>query len=845
SCNFLFRVVTCRESLRVYGVSRVNHEITYALKSLRVYGTSAKVKTVNNEVRIQALIDGKSVNIKKSSIRRTLRLDDAEGTSCLTNIEIFEGLAKMSAKTTSWNEFSSIMASTIICLATNQEFNFSRYIPLSLVKNIDAGVPFFMFSRFVKLIINHQLGDMAHYKEIFDTPSFTKKVFDNMKREVGILQADTQSTPITTEPSTSKPQKKYKPKKKHTQEYKVPLNISPAEQTLPSPSNDPLPSGEDSLKLKELMDLCANLSNKVLELKSEVIDSKSTYQERIEQLEGMVKRLEEENMVLKELKRRKITNIDADVEINLEKAQADAYNLDLDHQEKVLSMMDVDEEEPADVEEVLEVVKAAKLMTEVVTTVGATKVSVSRKRRRVIIQDPEETTTTATVQPKFQAKDKGKAIPIEESKPSKRQAQIKLDEEVARQLQTELNADINWNDVVEQVKRNERLNDVVMKYQTLKRKPLTQAQARRNMIVYLKNMADEVNEEVKVSETEVRQEKDAEVESSKREDAAHLASKIPIIDYKIHTERNRPYFKIIRADGNHMLMYPLTHFTLEQMLNDVRLQVEEESKMSLELLRLVRRQLNEGSFVTNATYWPPSPGFFPSSKFRSMTFNQGFRNLWGPSHQSIHNNALAIWLDRNSGSGFKSVKPFRSGYFGASIKLQPGYTAGVITAFYSFGFHEKYMPYALITKFNNVLTYKRASPKLPTEIRQFLGLAGFLVDDVPIRRYPRKSDATFPLRPMWVYGSIWDASSWATENGKYKANYRYEPFVGRFTNFKATGCTAYSPPRCPPVSVAPGRTVGLSRRQNMAMKWVQDRYMIYNYCWDDKRDHSKTPECWN
>ncbi|GJR90634.1 probable xyloglucan endotransglucosylase/hydrolase protein 32, partial [Tanacetum coccineum] len=104
----------------------------------------------------------------------------------------------------------------------------------------------------------------------------------------------------------------------------------------------------------------------------------------------------------------------------------------------------------------------------------------------------------------------------------------------------------------------------------------------------------------------------------------------------------------------------------------------------------------------------------------------------------------------------------------------------------------------------------------------------FLVDDVPIRRYPRKSDATFPLRPMWVYGSIWDASSWATENGKYKANYRYEPFVGRFTNFKATGCTAYSPPRCPPVSVAPGRTVGLSRRQNMAMKWVQDRYMIYN-----------------
>nr|GEW72086.1 reverse transcriptase [Tanacetum cinerariifolium] len=41
----------------------------------------------------------------------------------------------------------------------------------------------------------------------------------------------------------------------------------------------------------------------------------------------------------------------ADVEINLEKAQAEAYNLDLDHQEKVLSMIDANDEEPVDIEE--------------------------------------------------------------------------------------------------------------------------------------------------------------------------------------------------------------------------------------------------------------------------------------------------------------------------------------------------------------------------------------------------------------------------------------------------------------------------------------------------------------
>nr|GEV47660.1 hypothetical protein [Tanacetum cinerariifolium] len=332
----------------------------------------ATVKTVNDEVWIQALVDGKRVNINESSIRRTPRLDDAEGTSCLTDIEIFEGLVKMSAKTTSWNEFSHTMASTIICLATCLKFNFSRYILLSLVKIIEAGLPFFMFPRFVQLVINHQLGDMAHHKEIFDNPSLTKKVFDNMKR--------------------------------------VGTGFS-----------------------KEVTPLFDNMLVQSLE---EV--------ERIKKLEGRLSRLKEENKVPKELK--SAHSIDDAAELVMEKEKSSKQERKIANID-VLSMMDVNKEEPADVEEVLEVVKAAKLMTEVFTTAGATKVSVQRKRRGVIIQDPEETTTTtATVQLKVQAKDKGKAILVKEPKPLKRKVQIKLDEEVARQMQAELNADINWND---------------------------------------------------------------------------------------------------------------------------------------------------------------------------------------------------------------------------------------------------------------------------------------------------------------------------------------------------------------------------------------------------------------
>nr|GFA75123.1 hypothetical protein [Tanacetum cinerariifolium] len=64
-------------------------------------------------------VDGKKVILNKASIRRDLRLDDAEGTACLPNAAIFEEFARMGAKTTAYNEFSSTMASAIICLANN------------------------------------------------------------------------------------------------------------------------------------------------------------------------------------------------------------------------------------------------------------------------------------------------------------------------------------------------------------------------------------------------------------------------------------------------------------------------------------------------------------------------------------------------------------------------------------------------------------------------------------------------------------------------------------------------------------------------------------------------------
>ncbi|GJT26855.1 hypothetical protein Tco_0907130 [Tanacetum coccineum] len=146
------------------------------------FWATAKVKTINGEVQLQALVDGKKIIVTEASVRRNLQLNDEEGTDCLPNATIFEELTRTGAKTTTWNEFSSTMTFTIICLATNQKFNFSKYIFKSMVKNLDNVGKFLMYPRFVQVFLEKQLEGMQSHKRIYDAPSHTKKIFENMKR---------------------------------------------------------------------------------------------------------------------------------------------------------------------------------------------------------------------------------------------------------------------------------------------------------------------------------------------------------------------------------------------------------------------------------------------------------------------------------------------------------------------------------------------------------------------------------------------------------------------------------------------------------------------------------------
>nr|GEV00344.1 putative ribonuclease H-like domain-containing protein [Tanacetum cinerariifolium] len=151
-------------------------QVLWIQNQLLDYRTSVSMKKVNDVMRLLALVDKKKVIITEATIRYALRLDDAESIDCLPNEEIFTELSRMG------NEFSSSMASAVISLSTGRKFNFSMYIFDSLVRNVDSSTKFYMYPRFLQLMIKVQVGDLSSHSTKYSSPTLTQKVFANMRR---------------------------------------------------------------------------------------------------------------------------------------------------------------------------------------------------------------------------------------------------------------------------------------------------------------------------------------------------------------------------------------------------------------------------------------------------------------------------------------------------------------------------------------------------------------------------------------------------------------------------------------------------------------------------------------
>nr|GEX85087.1 hypothetical protein [Tanacetum cinerariifolium] len=252
------------------------------------------------------------------------------------------------------------------------------------------------------------------------------------------------------------------------------------EQSIPSPT-PPTPPPQPP----QAMDACAAFTRRVEHLEYDKVAQAL----EITKLKMRVKKLEKRSKVrVLKLRRRMIAEIDHDDAVVLNdnkeedkevadvvkyveeakvdesaqdqerkaKSQAKIYKIDMDHSNKVLSMQE-DKTEPAEVQEVVDVVTTAKLITKVVIAASETVTTASaiittaeaqvlaattatltaslarvaaapsRRRKGVVIRDPEEESTTSTI---ILAETKSKD----------------------KQLHAELNKDIDWDKAIDHVK---------------------------------------------------------------------------------------------------------------------------------------------------------------------------------------------------------------------------------------------------------------------------------------------------------------------------------------------------------------------------------------------------------
>nr|GEY33465.1 hypothetical protein [Tanacetum cinerariifolium] len=387
---------------------------------IKQFWNTVAIKQVNDVTRLQALVDKKRVVVTEAAIREVLRLDDAEGVDCLPNEGIFIELARMgyekpstklmfykaffssqwkffihtilqsiSSKRTSWNEFSSSMASTVICLST---------------------------------------GDLSSHTTKYTSPALTQKVFANIKRVGrGFSRVDTPlfegmlvGQEITEKGDADEHVEDVTAGDDAHKDDTAAHGEVPIVQQTPPQSPQRVDTSDDTM-----MDDESNPGRMIAEMdKDDVVVLMDDKEED---------KKEEEAKIVES----------AQVQGRQAESQAEIYKIDMDHANKVLSMQE-DETEPAEVQEVVDVVTTAKLITKVVTAASETVIAAKKAAKR-----------------------------------------RKLNEEV------------------EDLKR------------------------------HLEIMPDE----------------DDDVYT----EATPIARKVPVVDYEIIKLNNKPYYKIIRADGTHQL----------------------------------------------------------------------------------------------------------------------------------------------------------------------------------------------------------------------------------------------------------------------------------------------------
>ncbi|XP_058068060.1 probable xyloglucan endotransglucosylase/hydrolase protein 23 [Magnolia sinica] len=258
-------------------------------------------------------------------------------------------------------------------------------------------------------------------------------------------------------------------------------------------------------------------------------------------------------------------------------------------------------------------------------------------------------------------------------------------------------------------------------------------------------------------------------------------------------------------------------------------------------------------------------------------FYDEFDITWGDGRGKVLNNGelLTLSLDQYSGSGFQSKNEYLFGKIDMQLKLVPGNSAGTVTAYYlrsqesawdeiDFEFLGNLSgdPYILHT---NVFTQGKGNREQqfylwfdPTADFHTYSILWnprhilFSVDTTPIREFKNSESIGVPFpknQPLRIHSSLWNADDWATRGGLVKTDWSQAPFTASYRNFSANACVWSSgKSSCSSNSTSTADNGWLTQELDSTgherIKWVQQNYMIYNYCTDSKRfPQGLPPEC--
>nr|GEV79321.1 hypothetical protein [Tanacetum cinerariifolium] len=482
---------------------------------LEQFWSTSVAKIINEDVQIHATVDGKKIIISEGTIRRDLQFADEEGVDCVPNFTIFEQLASMGPKTTAGNEFSSNVASAIICLATNQKFNFSTWIFESMGRNLDnMSGKFLMYPRITRRIGKDFSGRI--------TPLFPTIV----ELDDSLVRAATTASSLEVEQDSGNIDK--------TQSKTTPNEASSPGTTLGGG-----PRCQDTIG--DIITHTRRVKKLEKKQRSRTHKLKRLYKVG---LTARVDSFEDEQSLGKDASKqgRKINDIDADEEITLVNDQDDAEMFDVNdlHGEEVFVEKEVADKEVNDevqkvVEEVVEDTNTSKLIVDaakvsvvdevnvasIATTVSSAATITTKeitlaqalvqikttrpKAKGIVLQEPSEYITTTTISSK-KSQENGKAIMIEEPVKPKKKVQIMIDKETAKNLldefdeeeriarekaEKELEANIalieEWDDIQAKIDKI-RKHFAAKAAEEKRNKPPTQAQQRKTMCTYLKNV---------------------------------------------------------------------------------------------------------------------------------------------------------------------------------------------------------------------------------------------------------------------------------------------------------------------------------------------------------------------